>query len=478
VRRELGESLASIERHDAPIEEATTRSLEALKAYSLGEQARDSQGDAAAIPHFERAVELDPEFAVAISELGTIAGNMGRSEEEIDYKTRAYELRDRVSEPERLYIESHYFSSVLEDYDKTIETFERWKQAYPRDMTAPHNLALELIFLGDIEGALENAQISLDVAPEQPLAYHKVIFAYALLGRYDEARAVGRHALERGLDVDWIHNALSFVALLEVDHAAWEEHFEAVRGTWQEAVQKENQASEMERRGRFAEALEARRAAVVIRDRFDQASGAGMALARRAVAEALVGFPQEAVETARQALAKSRALDVLQAAGQAFALAGASEEAEAVLAELDERAPERSTLRRAVGIPSIEAILALGEGRAEEAVELLEAAKPWDGGIDQLAVLVRGQALLAADRVAEAEREMTELVQMPNLNLWSSVGQLSHLGLARAKVAAGKTDEARAAYEAFFEAYRTADPGLPVLEKARSEYEALPGVKG
>ncbi len=478
VRRELGESLASIERHDMPIEEATTRSLEALKAFSLGEQTRASQGDAPALPHFERALELDPEFAVVISRLGAIAGNMGQAEKEIEYKTRAYELRNRVSEPERFYIETHYYSAVLEDIDQTIKTYDRWKQTYPREMTGPHNLSLEYLFLGDRERFLENALLSLQVAPEQGLPYHKVIFAYGLLGRMDEAKAVGKQAIERGFSTGYIHNAIGWIALVEGNEATWEEHFEAVRGAWQEATQLEIKAGNLERSGRFEESLNLRRQSVAIRDRFEQSAGAGNSLARRALADALVGRFELAIEGARQALEKSRALDVLQVAGQALAVAGETSEAAAVLAELEERSPARATMRHFIGIPSIQAVLALQDGRPAEAVELLEPSRPWDGGTGQFVAYIRGEALIAAGRPSEAEQEMAELIKMPDMSAWTSHGQLGFLGLARARVAQGKIDEARAAYEAFFDAYWEADESLPIVEKARSEYEALPGARG
>ena len=478
VRRELGESLASIERHDAPIEEATTRSLEALKAFSQGVALRASEGDAAALPYFERALEIDPEFALALSRLGAIAGNMGQVEKELDYKTRAFELRDKVSEAERLYIESHYYSGVVEDLDKTIETYERWKQVYPRDFSAPHNLGLEYFFIGEREKMMENFQLAFDVGKDNALTYHKMIFAYGLEGRWDEARAVGRQAAERGLDSGFVPNALAWVALNENDQATFDELLAAQRGSWNEAVMLEIRASVLERRGRFNEALEVRRHATTVRQRFEQRAGAALVLVRRALAEALVGRPEEAKALAREALGESRALDVVQIAGQTLAIVGETEEAEALLAELDERSPERSTVRRAIGIPSIQAILALGAGEAEEAIRILEVSQPWDAGHSQVIPYVRGQAMLAAGRAGAAEKEMTELIEMPDMTYWSSVGHVGYLGLARAKVAAGKTDEARAAYEAFFEAYREADEGLPIIEKARSEYESLPGARG
>ncbi len=478
VRRELGESLASIERHDAPIEEATTRSLEALQALSQGVALRAAEGDAAALPHFERALELDPEFALALSRLGAIAGNMGQAEKELDYKTRAFELRDKVSEAERLYIESHYYSSVVEDLDKTIETYERWKQVYPRDFSAPHNLGLEFFFIGEREKMMKNFQLAFDLEKDNGLTYHKMIFGYGLEGRWDEARAVGRQAAERGLDSGFVPNALAWVALNEDDQATFDELLAAQHGSWNEAVMLEIQASVLERRGRFDEALEVRRQATTVRERFEQRAGAALILVRRALAEALVGRPEEAKALAREALGESRALDVVQIAGQTLAIVGETEEAEALLAELDERSPERSTIRRAIGIPSIEAILALRAGEAEEAIRILEVSQPWDAGHSQVIPYVRGQAMIAAGRPEAAEKEMTELIGMPDMTYWSSVGQVGYLGLARAKVAAGKTDEARAAYEAFFEAYREADEGLPIIEKARAEYESLPGARG
>jgi tetratricopeptide (TPR) repeat protein len=294
----------------------------------------------------------------------------------------------------------------------------------------------------------------------------------------DEAKAVGRQAIERGFSTGYIHNAIGWIALVEGNEATWEEHFEAVRGAWQEATQLEIKAGNLERSGRFEESLNLRRQSVAIRDRFEQSAGAGNSLARRALADALVGRFEPAIEGARQALEKSRALDVLQVAGQALAVAGETSEAAAVLAELEERSPARATMRHFIGIPSIQAVLALQDGRPAEAVELLEPSRPWDGGTGQFVAYIRGEALIAAGRPSEAEQEMAELIKMPDMSAWTSHGQLGFLGLARARVAQGKIDEARAAYEAFFDAYWEADESLPIVEKARSEYEALPGARG
>ena len=298
IRRELGESIASIERYDTPIEDATTTSLEALKAYSLGVQQRTLHGDGASLAAFERAAELDPDFALVHARLGAIYGNMQETDKSNAHLEAAYRLRDSVSEPERFYIDSHYYGSVTGDWQRMVENYELWKQTYPRDWTAPHNLGLQQMIYGDYEAALPNLRRALEIEPNHPFTHHKVAMYYLIHDRLDETKAVGRQALEAGLDAAYLRGILIWAALREGDEASLEEHQDAYRGTWAEAIHLELRANFAAGRGELREAQELTREAIAVRERFGQEEAAAQTLADLSAREALLGETESAVEHA------------------------------------------------------------------------------------------------------------------------------------------------------------------------------------
>ncbi|MFB3126729.1 MAG: winged helix-turn-helix domain-containing protein, partial [Candidatus Acidiferrales bacterium] len=205
VRGKLGESLASIEQFDTPIEQATTSSLEALKAYNLGHELREKGDENASIPFFERAIELDPNFASAYARLGTVYGNRGEAEKSIEYTKKAYGLRDRVSEPERLYITAHYYGTVTGEIHKEAETYEVWLMTYPRTAVPLNNLTLHYNNIGQYEKALEIGRRSLEVAPDSVYPYMNLSGAYLGLNRLEEDKAILQQGLDRGFDIWVIH---------------------------------------------------------------------------------------------------------------------------------------------------------------------------------------------------------------------------------------------------------------------------------
>jgi tetratricopeptide (TPR) repeat protein len=275
-----------------------------------------------------------------------------------------------------------------------------------------------------------------------------------------------------------LRNALAAVALSEGDQAALEEHAGALEGTWAEANSLAERAWWASMEGRLDDARELVQRAVGVRESHGQAEGAAGLSAQLAVVEGLLGDHESAVENARRALAKNRSLVVLIRAALALALAGEAEEADAVIVEMEELLPPSHTFGRALAIPRARAVLAIEAGRPEEAVNALEVSRPWEEGLFRDNAYLRGMALLAAGRAQEAEAQFAEIATIPNNFFWSLQGHLHLLGLARSQAAQGKHDEARASYEALFDAYRDGDPDIPILEKARSEYEALPGVRG
>jgi len=470
MRSKLGESLASIERYDAPVEQATTSSLEALQAYSLGVEERARSGDHASVPFFERALEIDPRFALAYARLGTIYRNFFELEKATEYRTRAYELRDRVSERERLYITSHYHGS-LGDRDQQNETYELWKRTYPRDWTAPHNLALNLIVKGEFDRALVEAQEALRLEPNHGLSYHKVVWAYLCLGRIDEAKAVARQAVDRGLAVTYIHEILAKIAALEGDNAALREHLDSQDGTIHESRMLFLEAGFEAQIGNMAAArtLVERAEATALRQGLTEA--AGRFPAWMALAEAEVGETARSLINAERALSIARNRSVLPWVATALARAGAGTEAAELLDEIEVRYPQDTALQ-SFWIPAIAAALALGRGEPGEAITLLESARDEENG-RQVTIYLRAVAHLENGSVGEAAAEFERLVGLPDMGQPLIQRPLSHLGLARTYALAGDLTEARRAYQAFFDSWQEADEDIPILIEAREEYKNL-----
>ena len=467
IRQGLGESLASIERFDTPIEEATTASLEALRAYSLGQE---QVGDEASVPFFERALEIDPSFALAYAKLGTVYRNYGELEKAAEYRRRAYDLRDRVSERERLYITSHYYGS-LGDLEKQNETLELTKETYPRDWVAPHNLALNLMVVGDFDAALINAQEALRLAPDKPFPHHKVGWAYRCLGRLDEAKAIGQQALERGLDVTYLREDLAQIAAEEGEMEALREHLDSQVGTIHESrmlaleAQLELQAGKMA----VARALLGRAEENAVQQGLSE--GAARFPSYLAQTEAEIGEIARAKTSAERALAIARSRAALPGVALTLARVGDRARASELLEELRIRFPH-DTVIQFTWIPGIEAALALERGEPDEALEALEKAGSLENR-HQGTIYIRGLAYLAIGSPGEAVDEFERLLRIAVPTSPAIERPLSHLGLARAHWLAGNEVEARKAYQTFFEAWQEADEDIPILLEARAEYENL-----
>ncbi len=467
MRSQLGESLASIDRFDTPIEEATTASLEALRAYSLGQE---QVGDEASVPFFERALELDPGFALAYARLGVVFRNFGELEKAAEYQRRAYELRDRVSERERLYITSHYYAS-LGDREKENETLELMKQTYPRDWVAPHNMALNLMSFGDFDQALINAQEALRLAPDQAFANHKVAWAYRCLGRLDEAKVVGEQALDRGLDVVYLRENLALIAAAEGDMDSLREHLDSQIGTIHESRTLALEAGLEAQAGRMARARGLIQRAELNALQQGLNEGAARFPAWLSLAEAEIGETKRSRASAEEALSIAHSRSALPVATLALVRVGDIAAAINLLEELEARFPQH-TLIQTVWIPSIRAAMALERGRPDEALSFLETARNYENTL-QISIYLRGLAYLEAGAPPEAAAEFQRLIRLASGVPPLIQQPLSRLGLARAYVLTGNEIEARRAYQTFFEAWQEADEDIPILLEARVEYENL-----
>ena len=477
MRRDLGESLASIERYDEPLEQATTKSLEAMKAFTVAIATRANEGDAAAIPHFQRALELDPNFAMAHGYLGTAMANIGgRQTEANEHRARAFELRDRVSEPERLYITAHYYDDILEDVDKTIETYEMWARTYPRDWTPHNNLAVLYNGMGEYEKQLEAGKRATELNPNHVFPRGNMAGAFRNLGRVEEALAVTEQAVADGLDTHQFH-----WLLFTVGHLSGDEELMATQGEWHrgkpsEGVYHLQQAGVAAQKGKRRLAHEALDRTVSVAETFNM-SGFIFGNPR---ARAWLEYDFGDLDRAKQYAAEISIGDGMPAGAMAdsaalFARLGDTERAAEIIERVEELHPS-STWVHSWDAPLARGHLALAKGDPEAAIEELRKARFERAEIDL--AWVRGEAFLAAGRAAEALGEYQKILEWRGVNPLDGRRSLTHLQIARAHVEAGDLDAARDAYLTFLELWAEADEDIPILQKARAEYEALPGVKG
>ncbi len=476
LRRKLGESLASIQKFNTPIEEATTSSLEALKAYSLGIQARATQGEEPAVPFFKQAVALDPNFAIAFATLGQVESNLGDRGVGAEYTKKAYGLRDRASEAEKFYIDSHYYDNVTGDTEQSIQVYQLWSQTYPRDSIPFNNLGVAYGQLGQWEKSLPAARQAHQLNPDESIAFVALAGSYMGLGRFDEAKATIDQGLAQKLDVPNFHRFLYDLAFLQNNPPAMERELsllaskgpEATAISYGLAAQTEAYGGRMEKaRGLF----ERSRAAFEANHTTEPAA---QSLALLAMSEAAVGDAAGARRDAAAALAINSSVHVKMNVAYAFARAGDAARAEALVAEIAKERPS-DTLANGYELPTIRATLAINSNNPAKAVELLQPVIPYDLSSTRAlgSTYARGNAYLALHKGSEAAAEFQKIVDHPGVVLTAITGALAKLGLARAYALEGDSAKARVAYQDFFALWKDADPNVPILVAAKSEYAKL-----
>ncbi len=484
LRRKLGESLSSLQKFDTPLEEATTSSLDALKAYSLG-LARWSTDDAAgSIPLFQHAIELDPEFAAAYAALGRARQRTGEAAPVEEAIRKAYALRNRASEREKFDITSVYFQFATCQLDETIRNCRLWKEIYPRDLVPHRILGFEYAGIGRWEDSAEEFGAANHLDPSQYLPYAGLLSGYLALGRLTDAHAVYRQALSRGLGGSDLEIFRYLIAFLEGDSGTMAK----VAASLADQPEFEGGAAANTEAyfGRLGNARELWRQAIAIAlSKGENDSAAGFA-ARAALREALFGNATVAREDAGTVVRLSaRVQNHEPEAALAFALAGDSRQARALADNLAKSRPLDSALNT-LWLPEVRSVLMLREGKAAAAVDELAPAETWELGWTNpplMPAYLRGQAWLAAGRGAEAASEFRKILDHPGVVLNVPIGSLAHLGLGRAyalSAAAAEGDrrasfraQARTAYEEFLTKWKGADPQIPVLRQARSEYAQL-----
>jgi tetratricopeptide (TPR) repeat protein len=483
IRNKLGESLSTIQKFDTPLEQATTPSLKALKAFSSGMQALRAKGPEAATPFFKHAVELDPNFAVAYAYLGVMASTSLEPSLSVDYRTKAYDLRDRSSEAEKYWITATYHKGVSGNISEAIEACELWIQDYPRS-ELPHLYlgAAVLPVVGQYERAVEESMAGVRLRPDFPLAYAFGIRAYTSLNRFDEAKATYAQSLERKLHTPYIDSVMYFLAFAQNDTTAMAQHAAKV-----ESLPKwEHQMLNMEGdtaaySGRLKEAREFSRRAIDRAQHAGEKDAPALYSGTSALREVWLGNIDEARRHAALASKLSTGRDLQYFAALAFAYARDDARAKAMADDLDKKFPD-DTLVQFNYLPSVRGRLALNKGDASDAIAGLAVAATYEQGatraidLDWTAmfpVFVRGEAYLAAREGGKAAVEFQKILDHRGLVLNQPIGALAHLGLGRAYVLQGDIPMAKAAYQDFLTLWKDADPDIPVLQQAKAEYAKL-----
>ncbi len=467
MRGKLGESLSSIRKLDKPLEEATTSSLAALKAFSEGEETRNKSGDEEAIPLYQHAIELDATFALAYARLGTIYGNTGESGRAIEYGTKAYELRDRVTERERFYIMAHHYEA-LRDVSKTIETYELWMKSYPRDSIPQLNIGGDYGILGQHEKALEASRKALELDPASQLNYVNTAAAFIDNNRLDEAKQILRRAFDAGMDSVLLRSNQNDIAFLEGDMATIQRNLEWGKGRAGGGSLFLDRAAIAVYYGKLREAQGFRQQAVEEAKSRHSPKRAANYLAGAANAEAMVGNLKEAKVFAQEALALDGTMDTQNPVANVFAQLGETASVQKTIELLNKQFPQ-GTLTQNQRIPVLRSMI---ERDPAKAVEDLESARPTE--LNALfPIYQRGLAYLRWGKGPEAAAEFQKILAHRTIAPEFVIHPLSQLGLARAYALQGDTAKARTAYQDFLALWKDADPDIPILIAAKAEYAKL-----
>jgi eukaryotic-like serine/threonine-protein kinase len=480
LRGKLGESLSTVQKYATPVEEATTPSLEALKAYSLGWKTRLAKGETAALPFYKRAVELEPNFAMPYAVMAGIYSGLGEAGRAAENARKAYELREKVSERERFYIESHYYGIATGELEKAAQAYELWLQTYPRDFVPYSDLGFISSFLGNWEKVLEEDREALHLEPHDRNTYGNLGSGYAALNRLEEAEAVYRQAEERKLESEGLLGNRYQLAFLKGDAAQMTQWAAAATGKpGTEDLLLAMQADTAGWQGKMKDAGELTLRAMDSaqhNDAQETAAGYQAAAALRAVE---VGSREQARAEANAALKLGPNRDVQAMAALAVARAGNTVGAEKLVAELNKRFP-LDTLVQRYWLPTIRAAVALEHKDPKRAIELLnetstiELGEPTDGtAIFLCPVYIRGEAYLMLHGGNAAAAEFQKFIYHRGLVVNFPWGALARLQLGRAYAMQGDTAKAKAAYQDFLTLWKDADPDIPVLIAAKAEYAKL-----
>ncbi|HMD07997.1 MAG TPA: protein kinase [Candidatus Acidoferrum sp.] len=488
LRAELGESLITVQKFDVPLEQATTSSLEALKAYSTGMKVDVTAGSAASIPFFRRAVEIDPQFAMAYANLGLDYSALGESVLSAESTTKAWQLRDRVSERERYFIDFLYDRQVTGNLEKAYQTLESWLQTYPRGGEPPTTQDLlggiSTHGTGRFERAIEMEQKEIADKPDFYFGYHGLASSYFLLDRFPEAESILERASERRLVEPTLLVLRYNIAALKGDKDQMDRVVALAKGKHgAEHPVAHAEALALARSGRLQAARQSSSRAMDLALQEGEREAAASYRAARAVWEAVYGNAAEGKRSAMAGLELSKGRDVEYAAGFALALSGDSSRSEALAGDLEKRFPE-DTFVKFTYAPVLHALALLARGKPADSVERLQIALRYElaanglnfnhfylGGLHS--AYVRGEALIATRRYSEAAAEFQKILDHRGLVGLDPISALADLQLGRALVLAGDKARAKAAYQDFLTLWKDADTDIPIFIAAKAEYAKL-----
>jgi len=483
-RTRVGESLTTVEKYDTPLAEATTTSLEALRAYTAGMKVLYSTGSAAAVPFFKHAVEIDPEFAMGHAMLGRVYGSIGESFLSAESTSKAYQLRDRTSDKEKFFISASYDRQVTGNLQKAEQTCELWVQAYPRDRS-PHGFLAGLIYppIGKYEESVEEAKTTIRLDPDFFVGYAILANSDLALGRIDQADNALQQASQRKLEVADFSLLRYYIAFLKGDETGMErEAAQAVGKPGLEDSLVNAESSVLAYSGHLEEARKMSRRATDMARQADRRELAAHYEADAATREALFGNASIARLSAIVALGLSEGRGLKYGAAFLLALAGDSSRSQTLADDLANRFPEDTRLVFAY-LPTLRALLALNHREPSKAIALLQTASPYELGTAVFAssmrlgplypTYVRGEAYLAARQGREAVMEFQKILDHRGIVVSDPIGALAHLQIGRAYAMSRDTVKAKAAYQDFLTLWKDADPDIPILQQAKAEYAKL-----
>ncbi len=483
-RKRVGESAASLQKHDVPLAEATTASMDALKAYSLGLKAEESQTEDSTMPYFKRALELDPKFAMAYAHLGLEYGSAGSSELATENIRKAYELADHVSDNERFFISAYYYGRAAGNQEKARQICEEWAETYPRELS-PHAFLAGFIYpaLANFDKSTEEARKAMQIAPEQWINYYHLGASSLYAGRPEQTEEALRLASERKIETAKLLVLRYDLAFLKNDREGMQQVVKAAQGKpdsmdWIA----DRQAFSLAYAGRLQQARVLSHQAVDLAQQQGARERAAQFAIRAALWEAFFGNVRKAEQGVATALALASNREIQYGAAIATGLAGDTAHAEALADHLYTEFPEDTSIRFSY-LPVIHAIVALRRNDPAGAIHALEPAIPYELGAPRGSVtcyfgalypiLFRGEAYLAAHNGPQAAQEFQKLLDHRGPMIGDPVAVLAHLGMARSYALSGDVSNARNQYKEFLSLWKDADPDLPVLHQARTELARL-----
>jgi len=474
LRKKLGESLSSMHQYDVSIEQATTSSLEALKAYAMANDERSKGNARASLGFYKRAVELDPNFAMAWARIGVHYANQQEMEAAKEYVQKAYDLRDRVSERERLYIIEKYYTYIAGDTGKTIETLQTWAKLYPNDFIPHNNLSLNYKLLGRYDEALKEGLEAVRLSPNNISARENLLQSFMGLGRIDEAEQTVKEIERINPDSLSAHFPRYVFAFLRRDQADMDREVEWAKGKPEEAEITTAVAGTAIYFGKLKQAEELEVRALEMFKAQGRKESSVQGLATRAANLSFLEKCSDAKDNAKAALSMLRGQMIIANAAVVYASCDDQSQAQSLLDEMHKLYPENTVIESIVA-PMVRAEMERSRGNIDQALQLLESIRTYDFGIvaGVANTYMRGNLYLKQGRGNEAAAEFRKIIDRPALDAFSPAHPLSRLGLARALAINGDIVGARTSYQDFFALWKDADPDLPVLVQAKKEYEQL-----